>query len=650
MQKREKYLREQLENASDVNSQIEAFFWLSWHLLTNGSMQDFFDILEPYKSLVYKHNHQRGIAMSMLQEGLVYNFGGDIKKAFPLFLEAERILTEINDRGGLGVAYGRLGSAYWSFGDHQKAFDYTLKSIELCQEYGIDLAQGWACYLLAGYYYDLKDYDSSEIRFLEALAIFEKNEEFAGVPRCINGLADVFHKRGNQQQALLYNQKAYDMLKDINGSPNSLSRVYNDFGKIYRSLNQLDLALEYYKKSLDIRLELNYKQGIITTYTEMGELYLQNNDPATAIDLFLNAVQLAEETNAKVKLINAHKNLVEAYKASQEPWKALEHYDIYLDFREQVMGDESTMKINNFKMLYEAEQSKQEAEIYRLKNTELKAAYDEIEQKNKDITASIAYAQRIQKAVLPPREEFNNIVPQGFILFRPKDIVSGDFYWFFEEGDYVIVVLADCTGHGVPGAFMTMMGNDMLNDIVIERSIFSPAQILTLLDKRLRDTLKQNTSASDMHDTIDVSVVCINKKAKSISFAGARQSMYFFHKGEMLKVRGSKFHVGGDQFNENKAFDEHVFQYETNDMVFLNSDGYPDQFHGVTKEKFKSRRLASLYREISQEPTSEQENTLVQSLDNWKLSGKQTDDILVIGMRLCDYFNIHTTSKERIFA
>ncbi len=650
MKTREKDLREKLASAQTVDDKVSAYFWLTWYLLTGGEMGGFKSTLDEFKAYAYRQHNQHGIGLSLVQEGLSYIFIGDVQSGFNLFKEALVIFETTNDRYGLGITYGRLGSAYWSFGDHQKAFDYTLKSIEICEEQGIYLAKGWSCYLLAGYYFDLKEYQSAQKYFADGLDIFTKYDEVTGVARCINGLADVFLKTGDHDNALEYNFKAYELIKDDERNVTSLSRVYNDFGRIYRNLGQQQEALNYYQKSLEIRTEMNYVQGLITTYSEISELYMDMGQIDIAISSLKRAEELAVPAKAKAKLIAIHRLFVAVYKQANDPWTALKHYDIFETMREEVMGDENTMKINNFKILHESERSKQETEIYRLRNIELKAAYDEIEQKNRDITASITYAKRIQTAVLPPREDFNQIIPEGFIFFRPKDIVSGDFYWFYEEGEQVIVALADCTGHGVPGAFMTMMGNDMLNDIIVERNVFSPAQILALLDRRLRETLKQNSADSAMHDTIDISIVAIDKNQRSIAYAGARQSMHFFHKSELLKIRGSKFHVGGDQHNQEKDFEEHQFKYELNDVIYLNSDGYPDQFHGTTKEKFKSRRLTSLYREIHAEAIKEQESTLADALDSWKQEGKQTDDILVIGVRLCEQFNPSKQPKNKIFA
>lgn len=254
--------------------------------------------------------------------------------------------------------------------------------------------------------------------------------------------------------------------------------------------------------------------------------------------------------------------------------------------------------------------------------------------KNEDIVSSINYAKKIQYAVLPNEETIYRSIPLSFIIYKPRDIVSGDFFWFHEDdANSYTIVAADCTGHGVPGAFMTVIGSNALTQTIIESKITKPSEILVELDNRVTQTLKQEkTHYGLVQDGMDLALLKINKSKKELIFTSAKRPAFFIRNGELREIKGSKSSIGGLR-SESKKFEEIIIKYEEDDMIYLFSDGYVDQFGGMNNKKFTTKRLRELLLSIYQLPISDQKNRIAQNFEKWKGSNEQTDDMLVIGIR-----------------
>ena len=275
----------------------------------------------------------------------------------------------------------------------------------------------------------------------------------------------------------------------------------------------------------------------------------------------------------------------------------------------------------------EIEQQKHEIEAQR---DQLAQKNLEIEKINKDLTDSIEYAKRIQTAILPLDTTIRKHLNEYFILFKPRDIVSGDFYWFTHKDGKIFIAAVDCTGHGVPGAFMSMIGAEILTTIVLNENIYQADKILDKLNKYVRTALKQDTS--DNQDGMDMALCVIDKEKKILEFAGAKNPLFYIHNNKLTKIKGSRQAIGGYQFGK---FESHTIQYETPTWFYIFSDGYADQFGGPDEnEKFMVKRFKSLLLETHQLPMEEQKRILDENIEKWKGKVKQTDDILVIGFKL----------------
>lgn len=259
----------------------------------------------------------------------------------------------------------------------------------------------------------------------------------------------------------------------------------------------------------------------------------------------------------------------------------------------------------------------------------------ELAQKNKDITSSIQYAKRIQLAILPTKEQVQKHFPESFVLFKPKDIVSGDFYWFGEKNGRRIAACVDCTGHGVPGAFMSMIGTNLLNHIILENGITEPAAILTELNKGVRAALKQGTQSEiETTDGMDIALCSIDIGKREVQFSSALRHLIIISDNKLEKINGNKSHIGGAQMNIEEAFTNHIKFLKKGDMLYMFSDGYADQFGGEKGKKLMVKKLQASLLEVNPLSMVNQKELLDKAFEEWRGNQSQVDDVLVIGIRV----------------
>ncbi|PLX05846.1 MAG: serine/threonine protein phosphatase, partial [Marinilabiliales bacterium] len=258
---------------------------------------------------------------------------------------------------------------------------------------------------------------------------------------------------------------------------------------------------------------------------------------------------------------------------------------------------------------------------------------EELTIKNKNITDSINYAKRIQQAMMPSVYLFKKLFPESFILYKPKDIVSGDFYWITEKNNKVFVSAVDCTGHGVPGAFMSIIGFDLLRNIT-EKGIEDPAEILNRLNDGVSEIFSRNNEEQTVKDGMDIALCVIDRTDQTIQFAGAFNPLYLVRENKIIEVKANRFSVGMVDKEEDHVFENHEVKIRDNDMFYIFTDGYPDQFGGPLGKKFKYRRFRHLLLTINNLPVDQQKAFLEENIENWRGELEQVDDILVLGIRL----------------
>ena len=260
-------------------------------------------------------------------------------------------------------------------------------------------------------------------------------------------------------------------------------------------------------------------------------------------------------------------------------------------------------------------------------------SFDKLAVQKKYILESLQYASNIQKAIIGTKEKLINCFSDGFIFFILLDIVSGDFYWFGESQEFKIIVAADCTGHGVPAALLTIMGHDLLNEIVFKENITSPKDILYLLDQKIIEKLS-NENVLEIQEGMDLSILAINKSQKTIHFSGAKSSIFVVNDSGLKTIKGSRYPVGSSHYTKGKLYTSHLFDYKNGDKIYLFSDGFQDQFGGPLGKKFMRKKFRELIFEINQFSMPKQKEILKEKFSKWQQSEEQTDDVLVIGLMM----------------
>jgi PAS domain S-box-containing protein len=268
----------------------------------------------------------------------------------------------------------------------------------------------------------------------------------------------------------------------------------------------------------------------------------------------------------------------------------------------------------------------------KLNEKRLTESNKQLLEQNKDITDSIYYAQRIQQSILQTQEHLNSYFENSFLLYKPKDIVSGDYYWFYEDEFYKYIAAIDCTGHGVPGAMMSMVANSMFKEVFINKKIAHPAEILKALDEELEKSINKNQEAT-FNDGMDVSLIRIDKRTNELIFSGAFRSILISSGIEITELKGSRYPIGFYSGIE-KQFDTQTYQLKKDDSVYLYTDGFIDQFGGERNKKLNKSNFKDLLSTIKDMSMDEQEAFLEYAFNNWKQDKDQTDDVLIIGIKI----------------
>ncbi|AZQ62583.1 PAS domain S-box protein [Flammeovirga pectinis] len=370
------------------------------------------------------------------------------------------------------------------------------------------------------------------------------------------------------------------------------------------------------ENSLDLIQRLNneglifYTNPIITDLTGLSS------------DLFLN--QKIEDTALPQHIIDEWKNmLVEVSSTSEKTTKEVEF---------PTSTGNRFMTVTAIPEFNESDEF-ESALFVSHDITERKKAELEILLKNKKITESINYAKRIQGAIIPDTDIIKRDLPDSFIFYKPKDVVSGDFPWYFKKGDDIYIAAVDCTGHGVPGALISLIGYFILNDIVQNNDNITPGEVLDLLHQGVSKTLRQDSNSST-RDGMDIALAKINLSTKEIEYAGAHRPLYLFKtkENDFIQVKGSKFPVGGE-YKTRTNFATHHLQLEEGDEIYMFSDGYPDQFGGEENRKFGAKRIRELITNTEHSSMEEIAKTFNDTFMTWKGNSKQTDDVIMIGIR-----------------
>jgi serine phosphatase RsbU (regulator of sigma subunit) len=534
------------------------------------------------------NTNEKGYARAILLKGNVFESFGDYEKTLSLWLEAYKVSRNIHDTEAEGESCSQLGLIYSRLCDFRKALEYFNKGLKIREDLGDENAVASSLNRIGMVLRQIKKFSESLEYYFRSLEIRNRNGQTAAIPWTLLGIAST-----------------------------------------YEDMKMYPESLDYYEKGMngiDKRCTLQCLMGSGRIYSRMGE-------SGKAEKRLADSLRMAQELKSLVLIAEAYSALASHYELSGQQAKALKNFKLYIKSKESYQSNESRSRLSNIEVANAIEKSEQEKEIYRLRHVELKQAYDIIEEKNRDITASINYASRIQHAILPDLKEMRGLLNRCFILYIPKDIVSGDFYWFDKKGDKLIIVAGDCTGHGVPGALMSMLGISFLEEIVNIRGITESGLILNELRKEIQRALHQKGISREAKDGMDISLCIIDRRKNVIQYSGAYNNLYLIRDGELSEYHADRMPIGiFDRFDED--FSSQNIDTRPGDQIYMFSDGYADQFGGPYQKKFKYASFKTMLTEIHKYPLQKQRLILEKQFIEWKGNSEQTDDVLIVGYRI----------------
>ena len=611
--------------------------------------------------------------------GLIYLAKGNYQQALNYFKKSKNIFEEIGDKKNLGNTLTNIGIINKNKGNYKEAMLYYEKSLKVREEIGDSNEIAGSYTNIGNIYIRQENYEKALNYHLKSLQIGEKLNDKSSITIKYHNIGSIYHMQKKYDTALVYYQKSLDIEKEI-GDKEGISSTYNNFGNLYYDKNNFKKALEYYHQSLTLSQDIGDIWGTTNTLGNIANIYFEQGNYQAALKHYKEALVLSKQINT-LDLINyQYESLYNTYKSLGNHSKAIEMNELYLTTKDSLDKMNAKEEIYQFEIDKEYE-LKQQADsikhdhdieiqqektrakeeelnnqkkvqnilfaglgvisllllfavnrflVTRRQKTIIEQQKELVEEQKKDITDSIAYAENIQRALLPDAKQLS-LIPDGFVLFQPKDIVSGDFYWMHHHNDVVYLAACDCTGHGVPGAFMSMIGSSQLDEAVVEKGLTQPNEIFYEVRKGFIDALKQTGEQGQQKDGMDAVLIKWDKK-KKLEFAAAYNPLFLIRNGELLETKPDKQPVGF-YTGEQKPFTHHELTLEKGDTVYIFSDGYHDQFGGPKDKKFMLKNFKKLLLSIQDKSMNEQKTILEETMDEWKGDTEQVDDILVIGVR-----------------
>ncbi len=608
----------------------------------------------------------KGSANSWKFIGMGYYFLGNYSETINSWQKALNSFEAINDKTGVSNILSNLGALYANQGDDVKALDFHLRSLKAAEESENTFRIATSMINIAVIYLNNPETHDLSLKYnLSALPITEKLGYNDGIGTVCVNIGEIYFNRESYDTALFYYEKSLDAFRKSNSG--NLPYTLTSIGKVYMKRGDFKKAIEAQQEGYQIAKQSDAKLEMTQTLLGLAETYSAWKNDKSAINTYNEAREIAEEIGAKKELRQAYEGLSSSYAKLTDYSNAYKYQILLTNIKDTLYITANNNKIQFLQLNYELDKketliSLQDVTIKKQKFTQitfiigfiiailialqtyrnyrskvrtnelLNKQKDEIETHNKNLTISINYAERIQTAMFPSNCVLSPLLFEYFILFRPLDIVSGDFYWFKKTNNSIYVAAADCTGHGVPGAFMSVLGLSYLNELVNNTSRISANEVLTKLRDHIIKTLQQKNTSKSARDGMEMALFILDLETNNLQFAGARRPLYLIRDSQLTELPPDKMPLG--IYDEGKnSFTNKNIGFRKNDIVYLFSDGYVDQMGGPERKTFKTKKLKELLLENCHLTMNEQKKVLETSLEEWKMGLEQIDDIMVIGIK-----------------
>ncbi|KPK84405.1 MAG: hypothetical protein AMS27_10035 [Bacteroides sp. SM23_62_1] len=626
------------------------------------------------KELAEKLDFQRGVATALKYIGMGHYIQGHYSETINFWQHSLTAFESINDTAGIANMLNNLGAVYNNVGDDARALELYLESLKIAE--GInDPLRVLTAMINIGLIYQKKPatQDKAKEYYLQALQISEDLGYQDGIGTNSVNLGEIYFKEEDYEMALAFFEKSLEAFEKSNTG--NVSYTLSNIGKVYAKWGNFEEAIKYQQDAFNMAEKSDSKLDMTQILLGLADTYKQQGNIRYALTLFERAQSIAKEIGALYELEEAYKGLALSHAEISDYKNAYLYQNLVNTIKDTIFSENTQRQINQLQIQYETEVMERENIILK-RDVELKEsrnaqqrliiylfilgfvfisifiiffirAYNqkrrtnlELAQKNaliteqkKEITASIQYASRIQNAMLTPGDFISSLLPERFILFRPRDIVSGDFYWLTKKKDKIICAVADCTGHGVPGAFMSMLGIALLNEIVNKKANFNASEILNELRILVIKSLRQTGRMGEILDGMDIVLLILDQENKTVEYAGANNPLILLRNGGLIEYKADQMPIG-IHATADEPFTNNVIKLKKGDVLYAFSDGYIDQFGGPKNKKFMFTHFKELLGEIYNKSMDEQKEVLEKTLDDWMSETSQIDDILVMGIRI----------------
>jgi len=644
-----------------------------------GTAQDYKLMDSLRKIIPAKKNDDTLKALMMNQLAFEYSYV-DLDSGMRIAVKALELAEKINYVHGKSTVYNTMGTIYHDEGNFQKAVECYNRARKYAEQ-NTDKNMLATVYANMGNTYEfIKDYASAKHYLFESLKIFKELKQADHYAGTYMNIGVLYFEQHKPDSAMYYYNES---LKIPCRNPGQAAMLRFNLSECYLSENKIKEAEQELLNGIDVIKELHSVYYEAAFAQQLGKVYILQKKYAEAEKLILKSLNDSKDGKLLNLETQANYKMYEIYEAKKEYAKALQYHLRYSVLNDSLNNTERNNAASELEKKYQTE--KKQVEIGKLNaekkisdseskqknrllifafigvalvlcalgfaifafinkrsanrrlevlNKEVLLQKDELQDKNKNITDSILYAQRIQNVLLTSQSYIRENLTRFFILNKPKDIVSGDFYWAVRQDNHFYFMVADCTGHGVPGAFMSLLGINFLNEIVLERRITSPEQILNNLRSEIMKVFTDKGNAdSQINDGMDCVLCKFDLATDTLQFAAANNPIIVIRNGEIIQLTGNKMPVGKSP-KDHEPFTLHTFQLAKKDSLYMFTDGFPDQFGGASGKKFKVKNVKQLLLSVALQPIEAQQKLLNDYFEDWKGSLEQVDDVLMIGVNI----------------
>ena len=617
---------------------------------------------------------------------ILYTLKSNYKKGLAYNLKAYEIRKKLNDPDKMISSLSKIGVCYSELTEFENASKYLIEAIKIVEDNGLENKYYLIYDNLGGLYKEMEDYNDALIYYTKAhdYAVELKNEK--SIILTLVNMANVYHKKGDYDKSLELHLKAEENI-EMAADYRTKALIYSNLTTIYSVRNDVKKALAYSEKSIPYYQALSNYDGLSLIYNNIAGIYLENyevkENQAKVLHNLNLAKAYADSSESLIRILNNVESFGTYYLFVGDYTKSKEYRHISDSLQKMIYNSENNKLVEELTLKYQTEKKEKEIELLNksnlLKDADLKRGEEErkrksaqlqfafsivialvilavvffrnnlhkkknnallvqknteimkqkhiVEEQNTDILSSIIYAKRIQTAILPTKKVEKENLSDSFVLYKPKDIVAGDFYWIENKNGIVLFAAADCTGHGVPGAMVSVVCNNALNRAVREYGLSEPGEIL---DKTREIVIEEfGKSDEDVKDGMDIALCSLDGNV--LKYAGANNPLWIVSKGEVIETKANKQPIGKCENQE--PYTTHTFELSKNDTIYIFSDGFVDQFGGDKGKKLKASAFREILLSIEKESMETQMKIIDETFEAWKGDLEQIDDVCIIGVR-----------------